>query len=62
MRRKEHVKLATERIITILYGHAEHFTELYEEINENALDEAYIASCENKYNIFRDIDYSVYGT
>ena len=58
MKTGAHAPYAVERI----RGHAEHFTELYEEINENALDEAYIASCENKYNIFQDIDYSVYGT
>ncbi len=51
-----HVSYAVERF----REHAEHFNEIYEEIKEGALDEEYIRRCEEKYNIFPDIDYSVY--
>ena len=52
-----HVSYAVER----LREHAEHFNELYEEVKGRKFDEAYIKECEDKYNIFPDIDYSVYG-
>ena len=58
MKTGSHVPYAVER----LREHAEHFTELYEEIKEDSLDEAYIKECEDKYNIFPDIDYSVYSS
>jgi 1,4-alpha-glucan branching enzyme len=57
MKTGSHVPYAVER----LREHAEHFNELYQEIKENALDEVYIKECEDKYNIFPDIDYSVYA-
>lgn len=57
MKTGAHVPYAAER----MREHAEHFTELYEEIKTDALDEEYIKRCEDKYNIFPDIDYSVYG-
>ncbi len=56
MKTGAHVPYAVERF----REHAGHFTELYEEIKENALDESYIRQCEEKYNVFPDIDYSVY--
>lgn len=58
MKTGSHVPYAVER----LREHAEHFTELYEEIKAGALDEGYIKQLEDKYNIFPDIDYSVYST
>lgn len=58
MKTGSHVPYAVER----LREHAEHFTEIYEEIKEDSLDEAYIKECEDKYNIFPDIDYSVYNS
>jgi 1,4-alpha-glucan branching enzyme len=58
MKTGSHVPYAVER----LREHAEHFNELYQEIKENTLDEVYIKECEDKYNIFPDIDYSVYGS
>jgi 1,4-alpha-glucan branching enzyme len=58
MKTGSHVPYAVER----LREHAEHFNELYEEVNDGSLDEAYIKECENKYNVFPDIDYSVYAT
>ncbi len=58
MKTGSHVPYAVER----LREHAEHFNELHEEIKEGALDEVYIKECEDKYNIFPDIDYSVYGS
>ncbi len=42
--------------------HVAHFTELYDEIKTNRLDEEYLRACEEKYNIFPDIDYSIYAT
>ena len=58
MKTGSHVQYAVER----LREHAEHFNELYEEVKEGSLDEAYIKECESKYNIFPDIDYSVYAS
>ena len=58
MKTGSHVPYAVER----LRQHAEDFNELYDEIKENALDEEYIKKLEEKFNIFPDIDYSVYGT
>ena len=43
------------------HEHAAHFTELYEELKENRIDEEYLKSCEDKYNLFPDIDYSIYS-
>ncbi len=57
MKTGSHVPYAVER----LRRHAENFTELYEEVRDNALDEGYIKSLEDKFNLFPDIDYSVYG-
>jgi 1,4-alpha-glucan branching enzyme len=57
MKTGSHVPYAVER----LREHAEHFTQLYEEISSGQLDEEYIRACEEKYNIFPDIDYSVYS-
>jgi len=57
MKTGSHVKYAVDRI----REHAEHFNEIYEEVKANALDEGYIKACEDKYNIFPDIDYSVYS-
>ena len=58
MKTGSHVPYAVER----LREHAEHFNELYQEIKENSLDEVYIKECEDKYNIFPDIDYSIYSS
>ncbi|MDP2913378.1 MAG: DUF1957 domain-containing protein [Candidatus Omnitrophota bacterium] len=58
MKTGSHVPYAVER----MREHTEHFTELYEEIKSSALDEEYIKQLEDKYNIFPDIDYSVYRT
>ena len=41
--------------------HTAHFTELYEEMKTNHIDEKYLHECESKYNIFPDIDYSIYA-
>jgi 1,4-alpha-glucan branching enzyme len=57
MKTGSHVPYAVER----LKEHAGHFTELYEEVKEGSLDEGYIRQCEEKYNIFPDIDYSIYS-
>lgn len=58
MKTGSHVPYAVER----LREHGEHFHELYEEVKEGTLDESYIKECEFKYNIFPDIDYSVYSS
>lgn len=58
MKTGSHVPYAVER----LRQHAENFTELYEEVKANTLDEEYIKKLEDKFNLFPDIDYSVYGT
>ncbi|MBN1526475.1 MAG: DUF1957 domain-containing protein [Candidatus Omnitrophica bacterium] len=57
MKTGSHVPYAVERV----REHAEHFTEIYDEIKEGALDEEYIRMCESKYNLFPDIDYSMYS-
>ena len=53
-----HVPYAVER----LRQHAENFHELYEDVKNSALDEEYIKRLEDKFNLFPDIDYSIYGT
>jgi 1,4-alpha-glucan branching enzyme len=58
MKTGSHVPYAVERF----RGHAENFTNLYEDVASGAPDEGYIAYLENKNNIFPDIDYSVYCT
>jgi 1,4-alpha-glucan branching enzyme len=58
MKTGSHLSYAVER----LRGHAELFDELYKEVNEGSPVEAYIKECEDKYNIFPDIDYSVYAS
>jgi 1,4-alpha-glucan branching enzyme len=57
MKTGSHVPYAVER----LRLHAENFGELYREVKENLLDEGYIRKLEDKFNIFTDIDYSVYS-
>ncbi|MDD5496244.1 MAG: DUF1957 domain-containing protein [Candidatus Omnitrophica bacterium] len=57
MKTGSHVPYAVER----LREHAGHFNELYQEVKENSLDEAYIKECEYKFDLFPDIDYSVYA-
>src|SRR3989338_5146158 len=57
MKTGSHVPYAVARF----KEHAEHFTELYEEGNEGSLYEEYIKRREDKYTIFPDIDYSLYG-
>jgi len=57
MKTGSHVPYAVER----MREHAEHFNELYEDVKSNSLDEGYIRQLETKYNIFPDIDYSVYS-
>ena len=57
MKTGSHVPYANMRFTE----HAEHFTELYEEVKSGSLDEEYIRYCEDKYNIFPDIDYSIYS-
>ncbi len=58
MKTGSHVPYAVER----LRQHAENFNELYEDVKDSALDEGYIKSLEDKFNLFPDIDYSIYGT
>jgi 1,4-alpha-glucan branching enzyme len=58
MKTGSHVPYAVERF----REHAEHFSELYEDVKNNSLDEDYVRRLEEKYTIFPDIDYSVYGT
>lgn len=58
MKTGSHVPYAVERF----RGHAEHFTQIYEDVKANTLDEEYVRRLEEKYNIFHDIDYSVYKT
>jgi len=41
--------------------HAAHFTELYEEVKENHINEEYLKACEEKYNLFPGIDYLIYN-
>ena len=57
MKTGSHVPYAVER----LREDAGHFTEIYEEVKEDFLYEAYVKECEDKYNIFPDIDYSIYS-
>jgi len=57
MKTGSHVPYAVARFTE----HAEHFTELYEEVKSGSLDEEYIRRYEDKYNIFPDIDYSMYA-
>lgn len=40
--------------------HIERFTKLYESIKSNNINEHYLCDIENKDNIFKEIDYSVY--
>lgn len=58
MKTGSHVPYAVERF----RQHTEYFTELYEDIKSNSLDEEYVRRLEDKNNIFPDIDYSVYST
>ncbi len=57
MKTGSHVPYAVERF----RQHAEYFTELYDQVKSNSLDEEYIRKLEDKNNIFPDIDYSVYS-
>ncbi|MFA6609647.1 MAG: 1,4-alpha-glucan branching protein domain-containing protein [Candidatus Omnitrophota bacterium] len=57
MKTGSHVQYAVER----MREHSEHFMELYDEVKEGSLDEEYIKACEDKFNIFPDIDYSMYS-
>ncbi|MBP7055428.1 MAG: DUF1957 domain-containing protein [Candidatus Omnitrophica bacterium] len=57
MKTGSHVPYAVERF----REHTEHFTELYEDVKQGALDEEYIRMLEGKYTIFPNIDYSVYA-
>jgi len=57
MKTGSHVTYAAER----MREHTEHFTELYEDVKNNTLEEAYIKNLEDKYSIFHDIDYSIYA-
>lgn len=58
MKTGSHVPYAVERF----REHAADFNQLYEDIKNNSLDEPFIRRLEDKWNIFPDIDYSVYGT
>jgi 1,4-alpha-glucan branching enzyme len=58
MKTGSHVPYAVERF----REHSEHFTELYQDVKDDRLDESYIKYLEEKYTIFPDIDYSVYST
>ena len=58
MKTGSHVPYAVERF----REHAEHFTELYQDVKDDHLDEGYVKYLEDKYSIFPDIDYSVYST
>ena len=58
MKTGSHVQYAAARFTE----HSAHFSELYEEVKNNSLDEEYIRQCEDKFNLFPDIDYSVYGS
>ena len=58
MKTGSHVPYAAERF----REHTEHFTELYEDVKTGSLEESYIKRLEDKYNLFPDIDYSVYRT
>ncbi|MFA6142028.1 MAG: 1,4-alpha-glucan branching protein domain-containing protein [Candidatus Omnitrophota bacterium] len=57
MKTGSHVPYAVARF----REHTEHFTELYNDIKQGTLEEEYIRRLEDKYNIFPDIDYSVYS-
>jgi 1,4-alpha-glucan branching enzyme len=57
MKTGSHVPYAVERF----REHAADFNQLYEDLKDNSLDEAFIRRLEDKYNIFPDIDYSVYA-
>ena len=58
MKTGSHVQYAVERF----RGHAENFTNLYEDVKSGSLDEEYLRRLEGKNNIFPDIDYTVYCT
>jgi len=58
MKTGSHVQYAVERF----RGHAENFTNLYEDVKSGSLDEEYLRRLEDKNNIFPDIDYTVYCT
>ena len=58
MKTGSHVPYAVERF----REHSEHFAELYQDVKKGSLDEEYVKYLEDKYNIFPDIDYSVYST
>ena len=57
MKTGAHAKYAVERF----KEHAEHFTNIYEDVKQSNIDEEYLRACEEKYNIFPDIDYSIYA-
>ena len=56
MKTGSHVPYAVERF----REHVGNFTSLYEDVKSGNLDEDYLKRLEDKYNIFPDIDYSVY--
>ncbi len=58
MKTGSHVPYAVERF----RGHAEFFTNLYDDVKAGDLDEEYIKRLEDKNNIFQDMDYTVYCT
>ena len=58
MKTGSHVQYAVERF----RGHAEHFTELYEDVKQGTLEEEYVRKLESTYNIFPNIDYAIYRT
>lgn len=53
-----HSSYAVERF----RGHAENFTNLYDDLRSGSLDEEYLKRLEWKNNIFPDVDYTVYCT
>lgn len=57
MKTGSHVPYAVERF----REHAEHFTQLYDDVRSGSLDEGYIGKLESKYTIFPHIDYAVYA-
>jgi 1,4-alpha-glucan branching enzyme len=58
MKTGSHVPYAVER----MREHTEHFSELYEDVKNDSIEEAYVKWLEDKYNIFPDIDYSIYSS
>jgi len=58
MKTGSHVNYAGARFTE----HSTHFSELYEEVKTGTFDEEYIKQCEDKFNLFPDIDYSVYSS